>query len=625
MERNRLKHTFVSGLVLSLLTVICITNISWGQPLGQITINYIEAVADPDQYGNKVRAYVTVSSSDQNTIPGLSQANFNVKEDGREVDIRNLSQTEDPMSIVLAIDTSGSMQAQDKSGLTSMQAAKDAAVAFISMLGSNDQVALYSFNNDTNFHLDFTIDHEAAIAAVKGLKAKYRAATRLYDTALEAVKKASEIPRGRRALILLTDGKDEKGDSTCSIHSSNDIIDAATTKTIRVPIYTMGVGPNVDAKELARMASLTGGRSMLAASLTELSDFYRILATQLKNQYMVEYITRSPSGEHSLIIKVNHENTVEQDEKRFWSPPLPVAVSPTVNIISPGDTDQVKDSVDVKIEITPDEGISKVRFYVDAALKEEDSNSPFEGFSWDTKGLHAGLHILRIEAIHVNGQTGSAEITIKTASPVQPPAHVPAEPEAEKKSGIPFLMYGIIILILVFVLCCIFYIMNRSKKNKQTAKESIRSRVTKAPGEPAITRRKPPPPIEDEATTMDIQEYIEPMAKLTVLQSLDMDLGATFKVIGTTEIGRGSENKVKLPDKPVSRKHAVIYCTDNSFFIRDLNSSYGTVVDGKKVTSAGINLYDGAKIQLGPRTVLEFNILVMGGKNDEGDKTKVYK
>ena len=170
MERKRLKHRFLSGLVLSLITLISITDTSWGQPPGQVTINYIEAVADPDQHGNRVRAYVTVSSSDQSTIPDLSQADFNVKEDGREIDIRDLSQTEDPMSIVLAIDTSGSMQAQDKSGLTSMQAAKDAAVAFISMLGSNDQVALYSFNNDTNFHLDFTTDHEAAAAAVKGLK-----------------------------------------------------------------------------------------------------------------------------------------------------------------------------------------------------------------------------------------------------------------------------------------------------------------------------------------------------------------------------------------------------------------------------------------------------------------------
>jgi len=72
---------------------------------------------------------------------------------------------------------------------------------------------------------------------------------------------------------------------------------------------------------------------MLASSLDELSNFYRLLANQLKNQYVIEYITQTPSGEHSLVIKARHNASVEQDEKRFWSPPLPVIRPPTVSLL----------------------------------------------------------------------------------------------------------------------------------------------------------------------------------------------------------------------------------------------------------------------------------------------------
>jgi len=609
-----------------LLSVISIVSAAWGQGIQQVTINYIEALAAPDQFGNRVRAYVTVSSVDQTTVSGMSLSNFEALEDGREIKIQDVSQAAEPMAIILAIDTSGSMQARDRSGRTSMDAAKGAAVEFISMLGQDDQVALFSFNNESYLHLDFSTDHEAATDSVKALRAKHLASTRLYDTALEAVKKASEIPSGRRAVILLTDGKDEKGKGPCSIHSSNDVIDAATTRTIRTPIYTIGVGPQVDAKELGRMASLTGGRSMLASSLDELSDFYRLLANQLKKQYMVEYITRTPSGEHSLVIKVRHDASVEQDEKRFWSPPLPVIHPPTVSIVRPGPTDQIRGIVSVQADITPEKGLSKTRYYVDAALKEEKTSPPFGEFNWDTKGLPGGLHVLRVEAVHINGQIGSAETTVKMDAP-PPPAPVAAETK-ESDKGISPVVYTGIVLLLVAIAIVAFCLLRQRKGEVSSGVQTMAREAT--PGAQAgRTKVRPVTPhlAADEKTTMDIQETLEPLAKLTVLKSNKLDLGATFKVPGTTEIGRGTKNKIRIPDKPVSREHAVIYCPKDQFLIRDLTSSFGTRVDGKDVTSTGSSLYDGAKIEFGTKTVMEFNTLIFG-KEKEGstdDKTLIYK
>src|SRR4030043_1061593 len=175
-------------IVVCLIFFIWIASVSLGQSVGQVTVNYIEALSAPDQYGNRVSAYVTVSSPDQQTVHDLSLSEFKALEDGIEVPIQSVSQTDEPMSGVLAIDTSGSMRAKDGSGKTSMEAAKEAAIGFISLLGDGDSVALYSFDNDTNLHLDFSVDQDESDGAIERRAARYMAATRLYDTVLEAVK-----------------------------------------------------------------------------------------------------------------------------------------------------------------------------------------------------------------------------------------------------------------------------------------------------------------------------------------------------------------------------------------------------------------------------------------------------
>lgn len=622
MRQDYLKYKNGVGFMICLIFLISIASNSWGQSIGEVTINQIEVRSAPEQSGNKISAYVTVSSSDQKTIQGLSVSNFKALEDGIEINMQSVSQTDEPMSLVLAIDTSGSMLAEEESGKTSMEAAKEAAVEFITMLEDNDRVALFSFNNDTDFHLDFSIDHDTAIETIKGLSAKYQAATRLYDTILEAVKKASEIPQGRRAVIVLTDGRDQKGDGTCSIHSLNDVIDAATTKTIRVPIYTIGAGPQVDKKELGRIASLTGGRNMVAASISELSGFYRLIAEQLKNQYLVQYITHSPSGEHSLVVKVIRDGNTGQDEKRFWSPPLPAMIPLIVSFVSPETGDSVKGIVDLKAKVTPEEGIARLRYYVDGTLKGEDASPPFKEFKWDSSGLPDGKHLLRVEAVHVNGQTGYAETSVTSGS---------ASSFLKGKGGV----LSILVIIILLLAVAGVFILNQRKNRKKSIVPPVTTTAVRRVAEPDTKtgqleeNSESPDDVDNEATIMDIQSVLEPLAKLTVIKSHQLDLGATFKVLGTTEIGRGTGNNIRIPDKSVSRKHAIINYAGGKFHIRDLNSSYGTKMDDREVKSEGIVINDGAQIQFGSNTIMKFNILI-GGKESEkkepekDDETIVY-
>lgn len=613
------------ALLICLAVFYCYGSPAAAQSIGKVTLNYIEASTAADQRSNKVSVYVTVSDTDEKTIPGLSQDAFNIIEDGRPITDLSVSRATDAMSVILAIDTSGFMQAIGKSGRSSMEAAKSAAIEFISRMGESDRIALYTFNNEPQLRKDFSTNHQLAIDAVQEIAAKPNAATCLYDTAFAAIKKAAEIPRGRRAIILLTDGRDEKGKQACSRYTANDVIDAATTKTIRVPIYTIGAGPRVDERELGRLASFTGGRYLQAASMDELGGFFRALAGQLKNQYVLNYNSRTPSGEHSLVLKVSHNQVTLQDEKRFWSPPLPVLKPPTVAFKQPGFTGPVSGTVDLTLRVDPDNAIKKVRYYVDALLKQELTSAPFKTFQFDTSGLPGGLHIVRAEVIDTYDQSVSAEISVNVKMPPPPPVEKPAQPApsppaAESGMNTALVAVGVVALVVIAALLA----------------WTLRKRGSDRPAED----RQPAPEVpaapqwEDDGDETLFMPDVEAApgadgeATLTVIECDGLPPGQVFTISGTTRVGRTAKNDIDIPDKSVSRKHAEIFFENNAYHIRDLGSVNGLKVDDQRVSLGGMLLTNGVHIRFSPQTVLEFNWQAQAAPEDEvdfDDSTAIYE
>ena len=66
---------------------------------------------------------------------------------------------------------------------------------------------------------------------------------------------------------------------------------------------------------------------------------------------------------------------------------------------------------------------------------------------------------------------------------------------------------------------------------------------------------------------------------------------------GINKIGRGTDSNIRLTDKAVSRKHAVVKCQDGEFTLFDVGSSTSTQVDGVKV--GGIDLRGNEEINAG--------------------------
>ena len=66
----------------------------------------------------------------------------------------------------------------------------------------------------------------------------------------------------------------------------------------------------------------------------------------------------------------------------------------------------------------------------------------------------------------------------------------------------------------------------------------------------------------------------------------------------TTCIGRSPTSDLRLPDRSISRQHALLFCLNDEFYIEDLNSLNGTILNGKPVNSR-IRINAGDELRLG--------------------------
>ena len=148
------------------------------------------------------------------------------------------------LSVALTMDYSWSMKGY-------WDTAKDAAIDFVNRLYVDDRAAIIKFYSDVYVYQDFTSDKQLLIDAIN-TPPPDRLGTPLYRAIKRSVSECSDEP-GKRAVIVYTDGWDNKGDVTV-----DEIIEAANEDS--VSIYTIGIGDiYLQEDELIRIAKETGG------------------------------------------------------------------------------------------------------------------------------------------------------------------------------------------------------------------------------------------------------------------------------------------------------------------------------------------------------------------------------
>ena len=146
---------------------------------------------------------VTVQDKQNNkVVDDLSRHSFEIYEDGVPQEIRYFSPVSTPYNIFLLFDRSGSTQ--DKWPLM-----QRAVAGFISNLRPQDRIAIAAFDSDLQRELAWTNDRRKALLALPQLiLPRNIGGTNLYDAVERALRNEFKKIVDRRALIVLTDGRD---------------------------------------------------------------------------------------------------------------------------------------------------------------------------------------------------------------------------------------------------------------------------------------------------------------------------------------------------------------------------------------------------------------------------------
>jgi len=236
-----------------------------------------------------VELYATVVRGNGDAILDLERDDFAVFEDGVRQEIRRFEYVKDlPIHASLLIDTSASMEG-------SLSTVTEAALGFARQaVRPRDRLNLLAFNTRPRLAMRFSNDLDRVASSLESMRAE--GGTAIYDALVYALHYFDGV-KGPKALILLSDGKDE---------SSRFDLDGAIAVAHRtgVTVYVIGLKDfsrdRPSRKLLRRISHETGGRSFFIEDLTELTAIYQAIQNDLRSQYLLVYQSASTKDSTEL-------------------------------------------------------------------------------------------------------------------------------------------------------------------------------------------------------------------------------------------------------------------------------------------------------------------------------------
>jgi len=210
---------------------------------------------------------------------------FIVYEDGKKQKIENFSrETDIPLTLAMLIDTSGSVKPK-------LEFEQEAAVNFFqTILRENDRAMLVEFDTGITLRQDFTNDPNKLAGEINKLKAG-SIGTKLYDAIYRSCDEKMIRETGRKAIIILSDGKDQQSGHT--LKQATEMALRAEAMIFAISVSKGGYfGANEETegdKVLEELVKETGGRVFFPFKVEELYDNFRQIDQELRSQYSIGY------------------------------------------------------------------------------------------------------------------------------------------------------------------------------------------------------------------------------------------------------------------------------------------------------------------------------------------------
>ena len=270
-------------------------------------------------------------------VPDLKREDFTIVEDGVEQSIAYFEPAEMPFTVALLLDTSPSTHFH-------LSEIKEAAIEFAKRLRPQDRVLIVSFNDEVLLLTEVTNDRNI-IETVIQENANTGNSTRLYDAVDLTIKERLNKIKGRKAIVLFTDGVDTSsqqatydstlaeveeldaliypiqydttdylramqnaGSGTVTIVTTSRGLFGTTTsqQTQNVPVNGGLPIPGTSKEDYHRadrylqaLADKTAGRVYEANDTGQLAQAFARIAEELRRQYSLGYYPKKDSGDGS--------------------------------------------------------------------------------------------------------------------------------------------------------------------------------------------------------------------------------------------------------------------------------------------------------------------------------------
>ncbi len=241
---------------------------------------------------NTVLLTVTVTDAKGRYMTGFGKDNFSVFEDKAQREVSFFDAADEPMSVVLLIDTSASM------GRDKIARVKLAVETFIQRGRSENEYLIAEFNNGPRALTDWTSDPRRLSDGLQLIEQRLKTNTALYDACSFALGRLAVSHRRKHVLFVITDGEDNISRTSFKelrrkVQESDALIYAASI----VEPYTMGSEGRQAA--LTELTSQSGGLALFPQTAAELLESAERIAVELQHQYVIGFVPDSGSANAS--------------------------------------------------------------------------------------------------------------------------------------------------------------------------------------------------------------------------------------------------------------------------------------------------------------------------------------